>query len=89
MWATVPYRHKLHVGELGLDGRGALFPRGAVPAASFHQDRILTYQDGQIFDVIANGTGLLSRYRRPIPPEDWRATGACVRELERTPAGID
>jgi hypothetical protein len=89
MWATVPYRHKLHVGELGLDGRGVLFPRGAVPAASFHHDTILTYPDGQIFDVITNGTGLMSRDRWPIPPEDGRAIVACVRELERTPAGID
>ena len=65
------------------DGKGILFQRGNVPTASFHQDKILKYPDGQIFDVITNGFGLMSGYRWPIPPTDRWAIIAYVRELER------
>ena len=65
------------------DGKGILFQRGNVPTASFHQDKILRYPDGQIFDVITNGTGLMAGYRWPIPPADRWAIIAHVRELER------
>jgi mono/diheme cytochrome c family protein len=65
------------------DGKGILFQRGKVPTASFHQDKILKYPDGQIFDVITNGTGLMAGYRWPIPPSDRWAIVAYVRELER------
>jgi mono/diheme cytochrome c family protein len=65
------------------DGKGILFQRGNVPTASFHQDKILKYPDGQIFDVITNGTGLMAGYRWPIPPADRWAIVAHVRELER------
>ena len=65
------------------DGKGILYQRGNVPTASFHQDKILKYPDGQIFDVITNGFGLMSGYRWPIPPADRWAIIAHVRELER------
>jgi mono/diheme cytochrome c family protein len=65
------------------DGRGILFQRGNVPTASFHQETILNYPDGQIFDVITNGKGLMSAYRWPIPPADRWAIVSYVRELER------
>lgn len=65
------------------DGKGILYQRGNVPTASFHQDKILKYPDGQIFDVITNGFGLMSGYRWPIPPADRWAIIAYVRELER------
>jgi hypothetical protein len=65
------------------DGKGILFQRGNVPTASFHQEKILKYADGQIFDVITNGTGLMSGYAWPIPPADRWAIIAHVRELER------
>jgi len=65
------------------DGKGILFQRGSVPTASFHQEKILNYPDGQIFDVITNGFGLMSGYRWPIPPHDRWAIVAYVRELER------
>jgi mono/diheme cytochrome c family protein len=66
------------------EGKGILFQRGKVPTASFHQEKILNYTDGQIFDVITNGTGLMSGYRWPIPPADRWAIVAYVRELQRT-----
>jgi mono/diheme cytochrome c family protein len=65
------------------DGKGILFQRGNVPTATFHQDKILKYTDGQIFDVITNGTGLMAAYRWPIPPADRWAIVAYVRELQR------
>jgi len=65
------------------DGKGILFQRGNVPTASFHQEKILKYADGQIFDVITNGSGLMSGYRWPIPPADRWAIISYVRELER------
>jgi hypothetical protein len=63
------------------DGRGILFQRGNVPTATFHQDKILQYADGQIFDVITNGVGLMPGYRWPIPPADRWAIVAHVRQL--------
>jgi hypothetical protein len=65
------------------DGRGILFQRGNVPTGNFHQEKILKYADGQIFDVITNGVGLMSGYRWPIPPADRWAIIAYVRELQR------
>ena len=65
------------------EGKGILFQRGNVPTASFHQEKVLKYPDGQIFDVITNGSGLMSGYRWPIPPADRWAIIAYVRELER------
>ena len=65
------------------DGKGILFQRGNVPTASFHQEKILKYPDGQIFDVITNGTGLMAGYRWPIPPADRWAIVAYVRGLQR------
>jgi hypothetical protein len=65
------------------DGRGILFQRGNVPTASFHQEKILQYTDGQIFDVITNGSGLMAGYRWPIPPADRWAIVAYVRDLQR------
>src|SRR5919112_1069556 len=63
------------------DGKGILFQRGSVPTASFHQEKILKYTDGQIFDVITNGTGLMASYRWPVPPADRWAIVAYVRGL--------
>jgi mono/diheme cytochrome c family protein len=65
------------------DGKGILFQRGNVPTATFHQDKVLKYPDGQIFDVITNGMGLMSGYKWPIPPADRWAIIAYVRTLQR------
>ena len=65
------------------DGKGILFQRGNVPTASFHQEKILKYTDGQILDVITNGTGLMAAYKWPIAPEDRWAIIAHVREIQR------
>ena len=38
--------------------------------------------DGQIFDTITNGLGLMAGYRYPIPPDDRWAIIAYVRQLQ-------
>ena len=65
------------------DGRGILFQRGNVPTATFHQEKVLKYADGQIFDIMTNGQGLMPAYRWPIPPADRWAIIAHIRELQR------
>jgi mono/diheme cytochrome c family protein len=65
------------------DGKGILFQRGNVPTATFHQEKILKYTDGQIFDVMTNGQGLMPAYRWPIPPADRWAIIAYIRGLQR------
>jgi mono/diheme cytochrome c family protein len=65
------------------DGRGILFQRGNVPTGNFHDPKVLKYSDGEIFDVITNGRGLMAAYRWPIPPADRWAIVAYVRALQR------
>jgi hypothetical protein len=65
------------------EGKGILFQRGNVPTANLHDEKIRKYADGQIFDVITNGFGLMSGYRWPIPVADRWAIVAYVRDLER------
>jgi mono/diheme cytochrome c family protein len=65
------------------DGKGILFQRGNVPTASFHDEKIVKYPDGQIFDIMTNGMGLMPAYRWPIPTSDRWAIIAYIRELER------
>ena len=65
------------------DGRGILFQRANVPTATFHQEKVLKYSDGQIFDVITNGSGLMGPYRWSITPADRWAIVAYVRDLQR------
>jgi mono/diheme cytochrome c family protein len=65
------------------DGKGILFQRGKVPTASLHDPKIRNYPDGQIFDVITNGFGLMPGYRWPIPPQDRWAIIAWVREMQK------
>ena len=64
------------------DGKGVLFERGKVPTTSFHIDRLRQMPDGQIFDTITNGVGLMPSYRYPIPVADRWAIIVHVRELQ-------
>ena len=65
------------------DGKGILFQRGNVPTATFHQEKMLKYTDGQIFDIMSNGSGLMPAYKWPIPPQDRWAIVAYIRGLQR------
>lgn len=68
--------------DKGGDGKGILFERGKVPTPSFHDDRLRTMPDGQIFDTITNGFGLMPSYRYPIPVPDRWAIIVHLRELQ-------
>lgn len=68
--------------DKGGDGKGVLFERGKVPTPSFHQDRLRQMPDGQIFDTITNGLGLMPAYRYPIPVADRWAILVHLRELQ-------
>jgi mono/diheme cytochrome c family protein len=65
------------------DGHGILFQRGKIPTASFYEEKVLKYSDGQMFDIITNGSGLMPAYRWPIPPSDRWAIVAHVRQLQQ------
>jgi hypothetical protein len=68
--------------DKGGDGKGILFERGKVPTPSFHSDKLLQMPDGQIFDTITNGTGLMPAYRYPIPVRDRWAIIVHLRALQ-------
>ena len=66
------------------DGKGILFQRGNVPTASFHQEAILKYPDGQLFDVITNGVRNMPSYGAQIPAADRWAIALWVRVLSKS-----
>ena len=68
--------------DKGGDGKGILFERGKVPTPSFHIDRLRQMPDGQVFDIITNGFGLMPAYRYPIPVDDRWAIIVHLRELQ-------
>jgi mono/diheme cytochrome c family protein len=64
------------------EGKGILFQRANVPTANLLEKRIGDLPDGQVFDVITNGKGLMQGYRYPIGVHDRWAIVAHVRKLE-------
>ena len=69
------------------DGRGMLYERSQIQSADLREERLVLQPDGQMFDTVTNGLGLMSGYRYPIPPRDRWAIIAYVRELQRSAAG--
>jgi len=65
------------------NGRGILYERANVPTPSFHEERIVALADGELFDVITHGKGLMPAYAYPIPPRDRWAIIAHVRRLQQ------
>ena len=68
-------------------GKGIMFERGSVPTASFHDEQRSAYPDGQIFDIITNGSGLMEPYRGQVSPADRWAIVAHVRHLQQERLG--
>lgn len=64
-------------------GDGILSQYGNVPTASFHDEQRSAYPDGQLFDVITNGSGLMASYAYQIPPHDRWAIIAHIRRLQQ------
>lgn len=65
------------------DGKGMLWDRAQIEAKDLHEQRLIDMPDGQIFDTVTNGLGLMQGYRYPIPAHDRWAIIAYVRELQR------
>ena len=63
-------------------GKGVLWDRAQIASANLHEERLQAIPDGQMFDVITNGLGLMSGYKYPIPPRDRWAIIAYVRRLQ-------
>ena len=63
-------------------GRGVLWDRAQIESADLLQERLRQAPDGELFDVITNGLGLMSGYRYPITPRDRWAIVAYVRRLQ-------
>lgn len=64
-------------------GQGVLTEYANVPTASFHDEQRRGYPDGRLYDIIANGVGLMPAYRYPIPVHDRWAIVAWVRQLQQ------
>ena len=67
--------------------KGSCSSEATSPPPPSIQEKILKYPDGQIFDVITNGAGLMPGYRWPIPPADRWAIIAYVRAARAQAAG--
>jgi mono/diheme cytochrome c family protein len=65
------------------DGNGVTKPYGVL-AANYHDDRLRNETDGYIFDVIANGKGLMLGLKDRISPEENWAIVLYVRALQRS-----
>jgi len=66
------------------DGKGIMLERGYPPPTSYHDDRIRSYPDGYIFDVITNGIRNMPGYGQQIPVEDRWKIVSYVRALQRS-----
>lgn len=65
------------------DGKGMLWDRAQINTRDLREQRIVDMPDGEIFQTITNGLGLMQGYRYPIPPGDRWAIIAWVRQLQR------
>jgi hypothetical protein len=65
------------------DGNGITKKIGVMPAvANLHDKRIVEMADGEIFNTISNGKGLMGAYGPLIPTEDRWAVIAYLRALQ-------
>jgi mono/diheme cytochrome c family protein len=69
------------------DGRGVTIKYNMVAMANFHDKRLIEIPDGQIFDTITHGKGLMGAYGTTIQVEDRWAIVGYVRALERSRLG--
>lgn len=64
------------------NGKGMAATRGNIPAADLHLERVVQLPDGQIYQTIANGVGLMPSLGARLPAEDRWAIVAHVRQLQ-------
>lgn len=65
-------------------GNGIVTQYGLVAVANFHDDRIRTMPDGQIYSTITNGKNTMGAYGPQIAVEDRWAIVAYIRALQRS-----
>ncbi len=71
------------------DGNGVTKPYGIL-ATSYHDERLRNETDGYIYDVIANGKGLMYGLKDRMSPEERWAVVLYVRALQRSQnAGVE
>ncbi len=63
-------------------GRGILFQRANIPTTSLHLERVVASTDGELFEVISQGVGLMPGYSYPLSPRDRWAVVAHVRRMQ-------
>ncbi|MGH7896678.1 MAG: c-type cytochrome [Candidatus Binatia bacterium] len=68
------------------EGKGVLFQRANVPTANLLEKRFRDLPDGNLFETITDGKGLMPGYRYPLAARDRWAIIAYVRRLEQAAA---
>lgn len=68
-------------------GNGLAVQRGMAQPPTFHDDKIRTIPDGQLFATISNGIRNMPPYKHSIPIDDRWAIVAYVRALQLDQAG--
>lgn len=69
------------------NGKGITTRYGMVGVATYHDPRILAMPDGEIYNTIANGKGIMMPYGHQIRPRDRWAVVAYIRALQLSRAG--
>jgi mono/diheme cytochrome c family protein len=67
----------------GGDGRGPVYERSGLESTDLREARIRSLPDGEIFEVISVGRGLMQGYAFPVPAADRWAIVRYVRALQR------
>jgi mono/diheme cytochrome c family protein len=74
-------------GALG-DGNGITKSYGMLITPSYHDDRIRTMPEGEIFNTITNGKNTMMSYADKLSADDRWAVIAYVRVLQRARQGV-
>ncbi len=83
-------RYQIYCGIChGADGagQGITTNYGMVGVPNFHTERLRDLPEGEIFEVITNGRGLMGAYSGQIPVEDRWNIIAYLRALQRAQLG--
>lgn len=73
-------------GAIG-DGNGITKSYGMGATPTYHNDRLRTIAEGELFNTITNGKGNMLPYADKLSPEDRWAVIAYVRALQRAQVG--
>lgn len=73
-------------GALG-DGNGITKSYGMGATPTYHDDRLRSMAEGELFNTITNGKGTMMGYADKVVPEDRWAIVAYVRALQRAQHG--